>query len=138
MDSYLHAWHSKQNEKNDTSLPRRRFYWLNGVGGQTWRIFIFHGWNLIFFLQGLKLKVHYITGAKNTINPIGFYANYVFRLICVHHRSMIDLWLLLYFSIDDCFMAWLFLFIFKIDVFFVWPCSSILLFDQSMHTIYIF
>ena len=23
-----------------------------------------------FFLQGLKPKVHYITGAKNTINPI--------------------------------------------------------------------
>jgi len=39
-----------------------RFCWLNEVGGQSWRIFIFQGWNLNFFLEGLKPKVHYITG----------------------------------------------------------------------------
>jgi len=32
--------------KNDTSMPRRRFCWLNVVRGQSWRIFIFQGWNL--------------------------------------------------------------------------------------------
>jgi len=54
-------------KKNDTSLPRRRFCWLNGIGGQSWRIFVFQKWNLNFFLQGLNPKVHYITGVKNTI-----------------------------------------------------------------------
>jgi len=54
--------------KNDTSLPRRRFCWLNGVGGQSWRIFIFRGWNLIFF-TGAKTKSALYYRAKNTINP---------------------------------------------------------------------
>jgi len=39
----------KKIKKNDTSLSCRRFCWLNGVRGQSWRIFIFQGWNLIFF-----------------------------------------------------------------------------------------
>jgi len=36
----------RKTKKNDTSLPRRRFCWLNGVEGQSWRIFSFQRWNL--------------------------------------------------------------------------------------------
>jgi len=36
----------KKEKEIDTSLPRRRLCWHIGVRDQSWRIFLFQGWNL--------------------------------------------------------------------------------------------
>jgi len=46
-ECYLHTWHGK---KNDTSLPRRRFCWLNGVNPE--ESSFFKGGIYFFFYRG--------------------------------------------------------------------------------------